>query len=309
MDLGGSGNTAYYPDKIEIVFYIHTAVFQVLLRQAIEPYMPELPEVETTRQGISPHICGHKVISTDFRQKKLRWPVDSKLGKILANQQLTQIERRGKYLLLLFSSGTLIWHLGMSGSLRITNAEEPPSAHDHIDLIFSNGNVLRYRDPRRFGAAVWTEDDPLKHKLLHHLGPEPLTESFTDIYLFERSRNIRQPVKSWIMNNKIVVGVGNIYANESLFSARIHPLKAAGKLTRPMCSRLTQEIKSILSYAIEQGGTTLKDFVGGDGQPGYFSQKLMVYGRGGQSCSICQNTLLEKPVAQRATVYCRHCQK
>lgn len=271
--------------------------------------MPELPEVETTLRGISPHICGYPVTGMNIRNPSLRWPVDSKLASLLLNQQLLSIDRRGKYLLLNFGVGTVLWHLGMSGSLRIVKAGEPIKLHDHIDVMFGNGNILRYHDPRRFGAVIWAADTPEQHKLLNHLGPEPLGESFDGDYLYRKSRNTKQAVKTWIMNSQLVVGVGNIYANEALFNARIHPLKAAHKLSRPKCHLLAQEIKRVLAYAIERGGTTLRDFVGGDGQPGYFAQELHVYGRGGQACINCDQPLREKRVGQRSTVYCTRCQK
>ncbi|MFL0811164.1 MAG: bifunctional DNA-formamidopyrimidine glycosylase/DNA-(apurinic or apyrimidinic site) lyase [Agarilytica sp.] len=271
--------------------------------------MPELPEVETTRQGITPHICGHKVKKVEVRNNRLRWPVTPNLAKILAKQQLHQIDRRGKYLLLKFDRGALLWHLGMSGSLRIVEGNPAPKPHDHVDLVFDNDRCLRFHDPRRFGAVLWTEDPLEDHTLLSHLGPEPLTCEFNAEYLFKRSRKIKQAVKTWIMDSKVVVGVGNIYANESLFRAGIHPLKAAGKVSRSQYDILAEEVQSVLSHAIERGGTTLKDFVGGDGKPGYFAQELNVYGRGGEPCVTCSKILLEKRLGQRTTVYCTHCQK
>ncbi|MFL0801062.1 MAG: bifunctional DNA-formamidopyrimidine glycosylase/DNA-(apurinic or apyrimidinic site) lyase [Agarilytica sp.] len=271
--------------------------------------MPELPEVETTRRGISPHIVQQKIKKVVVRNGRLRWPVDEQLPDLLKNRKLLDISRRGKYLLLQFTHGTVLWHLGMSGSLRIVPKQEKPKRHDHIDVEFSNKHVLRFHDPRRFGAVVWTEDDPNAHKLIHHLGPEPLTDVFDGDYCFKKSRKIKQSIKTWIMDSKVVVGVGNIYANESLFNAGIHPLKSANKVSLAKYQLLANEIKTVLSQAIERGGTTLRDFVGGDGKPGYFAQELNVYGRGGQPCVNCEKALLEKRLGQRSTVYCTQCQK
>ncbi|ACR12438.1 DNA-formamidopyrimidine glycosylase [Teredinibacter turnerae T7901] len=271
--------------------------------------MPELPEVETTRRGIAPHILHHPITAVTLRHTQLRWPIDKALSRNLPGRTLVRADRRGKYLLLAVDDGrTLIWHLGMSGSLRIVEPTEPPGKHDHIDLRFAHGRVLRYHDPRRFGAFLATADDPAQHALICHLGPEPLTDDFNGEYLYERSRKRSTAVKSWIMDSRVVVGVGNIYANESLFLAKIHPLRAAGKLTRPACHRLADIIKAVLARSITQGGTTLRDFVGGDGKPGYFAQQLNVYGRGGEPCPVCAKPLTEKPLSQRTTVYCTHCQ-
>lgn len=271
--------------------------------------MPELPEVETTRRGIQPHIVGKRVKTLTVRNRSLRWPIPVELEQQVANKTLKHIHRRGKYLLLEFSSGHILWHLGMSGSLRIIQADEPPMVHDHVDLIFSGNLALRYTDPRRFGAVLWSSEPIELHPLLNHLGPEPLTDAFNDQYLFEKSRKRSQAIKTWIMDSKVVVGVGNIYANEALFNAGIHPLKATGKLTRKQCERFCHEIKTVLSNAIKCGGTTLKDFVGGDGKPGYFAQELNVYGRGGEACKKCKKPLMEKRLGQRTTVYCTQCQK
>ncbi|VUD69156.1 Formamidopyrimidine-DNA glycosylase [Thalassocella blandensis] len=271
--------------------------------------MPELPEVETTRRGIAPHIAKQHVAKVDIRQAQLRWPIEPTLPRLLKNQAILNLERRGKYLIFQFPNGHLLWHLGMSGSLRVLLQSQAPGKHDHVDLVLSNGKILRFNDPRRFGAVVWTDEDVLQHKLLAHLGPEPLTEAFNAEYLFGKTRKRQMAIKPWIMDSKIVVGVGNIYANEALFNAGIHPLKATYKLTRKQCERLVEEIKTVLANAIQRGGTTLRDFVGGDGKPGYFAQELNVYGRGGQPCKRCNKLLLEKPLGQRATVYCTVCQK
>ncbi len=271
--------------------------------------MPELPEVETTCRGLSPHIVGKSVKEFKIHNGKLRWPVPPQLKNLLKNKILLNLSRRGKYLLFKFEHGTLLWHLGMSGSIRIIKDNTPREKHDHIEVIFGNDCILRYNDPRRFGAAVWTEKTPEEHTLIAHLGPEPLTKEFSSEYLFEKSRKKTQKVKSWVMDGKLVVGVGNIYANESLFKARINPNKPAGKLTKKNCDNLIKEIKTILKKAIQQGGTTLKDFVGGDGKPGYFAQQLNVYGREEQPCPACAKKITQKIIAQRSTFYCTQCQK
>lgn len=272
--------------------------------------MPELPEVETTRRGISPHILGQRIQTLILRETQLRWPIPPELPQLVHQRTIRAIERRGKYLLFTLDNEiTLLWHLGMSGSLRIVNNHQIPQKHDHVDLVFSNKCQLRFHDPRRFGALLYTKEPPENHTLLAHLGPEPLGEHFTTEYLYHCSRNRKQAIKTLIMDSRIVVGVGNIYANEALFSAGIHPLKAAGKLSRPASSRLVTEIQSVLTQAIKQGGTTLRDFVGGDGKPGYFAQQLNVYGRGNLNCKICSKRLSEKKLAQRSTVYCTHCQR
>ncbi len=271
--------------------------------------MPELPEVETTRRGIQPHILAKKVRGITVRNSALRWPVPATLSDHIQGRQVRAVDRRGKYLLLAFSNGTLLWHLGMSGSLRIITDHRPAGKHDHVDIEFSGGIILRYNDPRRFGTVQWTGRPVGEHPLIAHLGPEPLTEVFDGDYLYARSRKRRQGVKTWIMDSKTVVGVGNIYANESLFQAGIHPLRKASTLTRKQCHALAEEIKKILACAIEQGGTTLRDFVGSDGKPGYFAQDLSVYGRGTLPCIKCVKPLTEKRIGQRTTVYCIRCQK
>jgi formamidopyrimidine-DNA glycosylase len=270
--------------------------------------MPELPEVETTLRGISPHILGHKVTEIVIRQPRLRWPIPAELAGLLPGKKLLGVRRRGKYLLLDFGLGHALIHLGMSGSLRIVKTDEPPSFHDHFDLVFGK-QALRYCDPRRFGCLLWIEGEPEGHKLLADLGPEPLTDSFTADYLFERTRKRSQAIKQFIMDSKIVVGVGNIYANESLFMSAIKPIRKAGSLTRKNCEDLVRDIKFVLQRSIDQGGTTLRDFVGGDGKPGYFKQQLLVYGRGGEACTRCKKVLKEVRMNDRTTVYCVDCQK
>ena len=271
--------------------------------------MPELPEVETSRKGLEPHIIGRKVTALVVRYWQLRWPIPRDLPALLAGHKLQAVERRGKYLILRFSHGCALIHLGMSGSVRIVNMSELVAKHDHFDICFDAGKVLRYTDPRRFGSLLWVAGEVAEHELIRHLGPEPLSDEFDWRYLYQRSRKRKQALKTFIMDSKLVVGVGNIYANEALFASGIKPIRLAGKLTKAEAKCLVDNIKRVLARAIEQGGTTLKDFVGGDGKPGYFAQELMVYGRGGQPCVRCDKPLKEIRIAQRATVYCTQCQK
>lgn len=271
--------------------------------------MPELPEVETTCRGIAPHVIGKKIRSVEVRQPQLRWPVSAELAQLLPAQKFTAVTRRGKYLLLHCKPGTLMIHLGMSGSLRIVETRNPPSYHDHVDIAFSNGSVLRYTDPRRFGCMLWLSGDPLAHKLLKSLGPEPLGEDFHDDYLWQKSRNRKIPIKAFIMDSKVVVGVGNIYANEALFLAGINPRRAAGRVSRERYHALSVAIRQVLAKAIKAGGTTLRDFTNSDGQPGYFKQSLHVYGRASQPCQQCKTPLKEIRMGGRSTVYCVQCQK
>ena len=268
--------------------------------------MPELPEVEVSRLGIEPHVLEQTITQVVVRNGQLRWPVPDEVQKLEA-QKVISVRRRAKYLLLDTVKGTAILHLGMSGKLRVIDADVPVQKHDHVDICFANGKVLRLNDPRRFGAFLWQEPEQV-HELLTKLGPEPLTEDFDDDLLYRQSRNKSGPVKNFIMDNHVVVGVGNIYANESLFKAGIDPRRAAGKISKKRYQLLTQHIKQTLAYAIEQGGTTLKDFTQTDGNPGYFAQELLVYGRGGQPCSICGSKLKEVKIGQRASVFCSSCQ-
>lgn len=270
--------------------------------------MPELPEVETTCRGIAPHVCGHTVEQVHVRERRLRWPIPEDLDVRLSGQRLVRVTRRAKYLLLEAETGTLIVHLGMSGSLRMVDAGTPVQKHDHVDIVLSSGQCLRYHDPRRFGAMLWSEQ-PLAHELLRRLGPEPLSDAFDGQRLFQQSRKRRMAVKPFIMDNAVVVGVGNIYASEALFAAGIDPQREAGSISRKRYDELAAVIKRILAHAIERGGTTLRDFVGGDGKPGYFQQELFVYGRGGEFCKHCGSTLREVKLGQRASVYCPKCQR
>ncbi len=271
--------------------------------------MPELPEVETTRRGIAPHLKGAVITAAVVRQPRLRWPVPDRLNELLRGQRLVEVGRRAKYLLLEFETGVLIIHLGMSGSLRLVAADTPVARHDHIDLCFGNGRTLRYTDPRRFGSVLWCEGALDVHPLLQKLGPEPLSSEFDGERLLLLSRNKKQSVKTFIMDNHVVVGVGNIYANEALFEAGIDPRRAAGRISAKRYRQLAEIIRQVLARAIEQGGTTLKDFVGGDGKPGYFQQELQVYGRGGEACKRCRLPLKEVKLGQRSTVFCPGCQR
>lgn len=270
--------------------------------------MPELPEVETTLRGISAHVLNTPVTKVTIRNPSLRWPVPDQLALELSGETITRIKRRAKYLLLFTRKGTVIIHLGMSGSLRITTQEVPYEKHDHVEFCFANGKTLRLKDPRRFGAVLWTRDPVENHPLLSHLGPEPLSDAFNPELLFRSSRDRKIAIKQFIMDSKVVVGIGNIYANEALFSSGIHPTRSAGKISQKRYQKLCAEIKIILERAIMQGGTTLKDFTGGDGAPGYFKQELLVYGRKGLPCTQCSKPLKEIRLGNRSTVYCSNCQ-
>ena len=269
--------------------------------------MPELPEVETTKRGIEPFIVGETIAAVVVRNKNLRWP--AQVPQALVGQQISHVGRRAKYLLITTPIGTLIVHLGMSGSLRLVDAKAAVKTHDHIDLQFDSGHCLRYNDPRRFGSFHFYKADPAEHWLLVDLGPEPLGNDFSGEHLFQQARRRRIAVKNHIMDSKVVVGVGNIYAAEALFSAGIRPTVQAGRVTRVGYERLASHISQILARAIQVGGTTLRDFVGSDGQPGYFRQSLNVYGRAGEPCRVCSSPLKGMVLGQRATVYCPKCQK
>jgi len=270
--------------------------------------MPELPEVETTLRGIRPHLLKQKIQKVVVRRPTLRWPIPEDLPDLLVGKTVEGVSRRGKYLLLKFPHGHVMIHLGMSGSLSLAAPGEAAGKHDHVDLALESGWILRYNDPRRFGCILWIEGEPLEHPLLASLGPEPLGDLFDDHYLYQRSRRKSLAVKSFLMDSKVVVGVGNIYANEALFRSGIHPLRKANRISASRYARLSGVVREVLAAAIEQGGTTLRDFVGGDGKPGYFKQELQVYGRGGEACVECLTTLKEVRLGQRSTVYCPHCQ-
>jgi len=269
--------------------------------------MPELPEVETSKRGIAPHLEGAKVKGVVVRQAKLRWPIPKNLQEKTLGQTLHRVKRRAKYLLLELDKGHLIIHLGMSGSLRILPPATPAGPHDHFDLLVGSC-CLRLCDPRRFGAVLWWEQPIEEHTLLAHLGPEPLGEDFTPQHLYGLSRGRRVAIKSFIMDSHVVVGVGNIYASESLFMAGIHPERSAQRVSKARYEKLYLCIRDVLQRAIEQGGTTLKDFQQEDGKPGYFAQELLVYGREGKPCQTCRTPLTQRKIGQRSSYYCKKCQ-
>lgn len=270
--------------------------------------MPELPEVETTRQGIAPHCEGQTIQQVIIRNPNLRWPVPETLAHTLEGEQIRTVERRAKYLFLHLNSGSVIIHLGMSGSLRVITDDSAAMTHDHVELALANGRRIRFNDPRRFGCWLWTTDWQ-HHPLIANLGPEPLSDSFNGAWLYRQSRNRKTPVKAFIMDNHTVVGAGNIYANESLFKAGIHPRRSAGRISLDRYHRLAEAIRETLSAAILMGGTTLRDFVNSDGKPGYFAQSLLVYGKAGTPCPDCGTTLKEIRMNNRSTVYCPACQR
>ena len=270
--------------------------------------MPELPEVETTRRGLAPHVEGRTVTGVTLRRPDLRWPIPAEVRELLPGQRIDRVRRRAKYLLLDTEAGSALLHLGMSGSLRVLPAATAVKAHDHVDLSLDSRRVLRFTDPRRFGCLLWQPPGET-HELLRGLGPEPLSDAFDGDYLFALSRGRKAPVKTFLMDQKVVVGVGNIYAAEALFEAGISPLRAAGKVSRERYALLAAAVKRILAYAIDRGGTTLRDFISPDGEPGYFELELAAYGRGGEPCPRCGRPLKQAAIGQRATVWCGHCQK
>jgi formamidopyrimidine-DNA glycosylase len=271
--------------------------------------VPELPEVETTRRGIEPHVVGRRITRVQVHDRRLRWPVDPRIAGAVAGTTILRAGRRAKYLLIETDAGTLILHLGMSGSLRVLPVGTPRIAHDHVDIELDSGQTLRFNDPRRFGSLFFTPDDPALHPLLKKLAPEPLEPAFDGEYLWKVTRRRSVAIKQLIMNSQLVVGVGNIYASEALFRARIRPRRQARKLTRPECAKLARAIKATLAMAVKVGGTTLRDYVGADGNPGYFRQKLYVYERDGQPCRVCGNPVKHFTQGQRSTYWCAHCQQ
>ncbi len=271
--------------------------------------MPELPEVEITHRGIAPHISGKRVTRVVVREPRLRWPVPRRLALEFTGQTIIGVSRRGKYLLLATDAGTAILHLGMSGSLRVVAADTAGGKHDHVDIVFNDRQALRLTDPRRFGALLWTRRPPEQHKLLRDLGPEPLGSAFTGAYLHALSRGRKVAVKNFIMNSHNVVGIGNIYANEALYMAGIHPGRAAGRISKKKYELLVEVVREVLNDSIAQGGTTLRDFVNSEGQPGYFRLELNVYGKRGEPCISCRTLIREIRQGQRATFYCPECQR
>lgn len=270
--------------------------------------MPELPEVETTARALRPVLEGRRIARLVVRDARLRWPVPAALAARVEGQRVLRVRRRAKYLLLELEAGTLLVHLGMSGSFCLAAAGEVPGKHDHVDIVTDEGRILRYTDPRRFGALIWAGADPGAHPLLAALGPEPLGPGFDGDYLFRASRRRRTSCKAFIMDAHVVVGVGNIYANEALFRAGIRPGVAAGRLTRTRCEALAAAIREVLAAAIRKGGTTLRDFAAGERQSGYFQLELAVYGRGGEPCRTCGTPLRERALGGRSTVWCPRCQ-
>ena len=271
--------------------------------------MPELPEVETTLRGLEPHLTGQRITDAIIRQPHLRWEIPRALPHILRNQTIRALHRRAKYLLVECDSGMLILHLGMSGSLRILPAATPHKVHEHFDLVLENDTLMRLRDPRRFGAVLWHAGDPASHPLLAKLGVEPLENGFNADHLHQTLRTRSIAIKLAIMDSHVVVGVGNIYANEALYRAGIRPQLSAQKLSRPRCARLVQAIREVLTEAIALGGSTLRDFVGTDGNAGYFQQHYFVYGRGGEPCRTCATPIKHIQQGQRSSFYCPVCQK
>lgn len=270
--------------------------------------MPELPEVETTRRGIEPLVAGARVERVAVRQRRLRWPIPREIERELAGAGMLGVKRRAKYLLLESERGTAIAHLGMSGSFSLVAADAAAGPHDHYDLVFEGGRALRFTDPRKFGSLLWGGREPLRHKLLAGLGPEPLSAEFSGVWLKERSLGRRVAVKSFVMMSAVVAGVGNIYASEALFRAGIHPLRAAGRVALRRYELLAGAIRAVLREAIEAGGTTLRDFADASGRPGYFAQRLDVYDREGRPCSYCAAQIRRRVIGQRASYYCAACQ-
>ena len=268
--------------------------------------MPELPEVETTRRGIEPHVCDQLIEKVILRETRLRWPISVEVSG-LQGRQIRGVSRRGKYLLMHLDQGNLIWHLGMSGSMRILPTGSAAEIHEHVEFQLSNGQALKFRDPRRFGALLYCAQDPLQHRLLRQLGPEPLSEAFDTDYLFHCCRKRSAAIKTVLMNSHIVVGVGNIYASEALFLAGIRPTRGARRISKPRIARLVDAIRDTLASAIGHGGTTLQDFTQVDGKPGYFRHELQVYGNKGP-CKHCGKAIKHLVQAQRSSYYCPKCQ-
>ena len=270
--------------------------------------MPELPEVETTRRGIESHVVGKTIERLIVRDPRLRCRVSSKLVDELPGQTIQSVVRRGKYLLFVTGAGTIILHLGMSGSLRIVACSLPADKYDHVDMVLDSGDCLRLRDPRRFGALLWTRTDPMQHKLLKDLGPEPLAADFRGDYLYQKLRGRKRGIRDSLLDGRLIAGIGNIYANEALFAAGIRPARRAGGITRAHYQRLAKAIRDTLNRAIRAGGTTLRDFRASDGQPGYFQLSLKVYGREGEPCLVCHTPIRAKRLGQRTAFYCPKCQ-
>jgi formamidopyrimidine-DNA glycosylase len=275
--------------------------------------MPELPEVETTRRGIEPHLVGRRIAAVILRRADLRWPIPREVSELLPGQLISSVERRAKYLLIHTGAGSAMLHLGMSGMLRVLPPDAPIGKHDHVDIVLEStaeqlGRVLRFTDPRRFGSLLWQPAGEV-HPLLAALGPEPLTDAFDGDTLWRASRGRSAAVKLFLMDNANVVGVGNIYASEALFAAGIDTRRAAGNVSRARYARLAAEVKRILAWSIERGGTTLRDFLNPDGAPGYFFRELNVYGRAGEPCKVCGTPIRQTVLGQRSTFWCPTCQR
>jgi formamidopyrimidine-DNA glycosylase len=271
--------------------------------------MPELPEVETTRRGVAPHVVGRRIVQVDVYDRRLRWPVPADLPKRLQGAVIDRVERRSKYLLFHAGDGALLVHLGMTGTLRVWRGGPPSRAlHDHVDITLDDATVLRYRDPRRFGAMLWIESRAGGHPLLDSLGPEPFDRSFDADYLWRITRKRRAAIKLVLMDNHVVTGVGNIYANEALFRAGIRPSAQAGRVSRARLAKLVDAVRFVLDAAIAKGGTTLRDYVGSDGAAGYFQLDCNVYGRAGNPCRVCGHRIGQTRIGQRSTYHCPHCQ-
>ncbi|TAH34852.1 MAG: bifunctional DNA-formamidopyrimidine glycosylase/DNA-(apurinic or apyrimidinic site) lyase [Planctomycetota bacterium] len=271
--------------------------------------MPELPEVETTRRSIEPHLLGRRVLAVEVREPRLRWRVPKSLAEELPGQTVAAVERRAKYLLWRCQTGTVLLHLGMSGSLRVLTRPRPPQPHDHLDVVLEGGVRLRLRDPRRFGAVLWVRGDPLRHRLLRGLGPEPLDPGFQGDALFRKARGRSAPVKAFLLDGRSVAGVGNIYATEALFRAGIHPGRPAGRVSLARYRGLAAALREVLAQALAAGGTTLRDFSDSSGEPGWFALELDAYGRAGRPCRKCGGELRLARLAQRSSVYCPRCQR
>jgi formamidopyrimidine-DNA glycosylase len=271
--------------------------------------VPELPEVETTRRGILPALKGHRVLEVVVRERRLRWPIPKDFEASLEGERVLAVERRAKYILIRFAVGTVILHLGMSGSVRLVKPGTPPRKHDHVDFVMDSGWVVRFHDPRRFGSLSFTADDPELHQLLKKLAPEPLSTKFHGDYLYRATRKRKVAIKQLIMNSQLVVGVGNIYASEALFRARISPKRMAGRISAAEAEKLAKAIKTVLAAAVKIGGTTLRDYVNADGEAGYFKQRLYVYERAGDKCRVCKGLVRQFTQGQRSTYWCTTCQR
>ena len=271
--------------------------------------MPELPEVETTRRGVAPHVVGRRIVRLTVYDPRLRWPVPPDLAKRVAGRTIDAIDRRSKYLLFRLGADTLLMHFGMTGSLRVYHEPPPRRAHDHVDIALDDGTLLRYHDPRRFGAMLWLPASQASHALLAHLGPEPFDDAFDAAYLWKALRMKTTAIKLALMDNRVVVGVGNIYASEALFRAGIRPTTAAGKISRARIEKLVVAVRKVLGDAIEHGGSTLRDYVDAGGRPGAAQFRHAVYGREGKPCRVCRTPIKMRRQGGRATFYCPACQR